>query len=320
MQAVKVLHVLNGEYGASGPVWNPLTDFRRGAARRSSIRSPAAAAGGRACASPTSRRSARAAPRSCCPTSGACIGKLRTIPDTVEEFTGYSIDVDFWAWTVPGVDATRKFTNGGKAHVRNVTLPAGISHVIAPRVGGPCRSNRRMRARGSRRTRRDRACRRPPDSRGQHRAGPPTCGGRVKKYWVIEAQRFIRATRASPQVRRGGHVRIMAFARRRAGARRVSHGSSVGGKGGARHGRGARHRARDRAQARRRGLRRRRQLLQQRGRGRIAVRARSARSAGARSRSRAAWACRTASTRCSRSSASTSTASTSSCRTPRAAC
>ena len=43
------------------------------------------------------------------PNQWSLLGKLRTIPDTVEEFTGYSIDVDFWAWTVPGVDATRKF-------------------------------------------------------------------------------------------------------------------------------------------------------------------------------------------------------------------
>jgi hypothetical protein len=195
MQAVKILHVLNGDYGASVPVWNPLTDFPEG---RDYIVDPltgkkqpvvglriayvsAIGAGGAAFILPN---------------QWSLMGKLRTIPDTVEEFVGYSIDVDFWAWTVPGVDASRTFTNGGKAHVRNVTLPASISHVVAP-VSADIPTNAAWRAWVEAYS---------PKSKVPPPAGSPDNIGwaadvwwTVKKYWVIEAQRYIRAMRARPQ-------------------------------------------------------------------------------------------------------------------------
>jgi hypothetical protein len=196
MQAVKVLHVLNGEYGASVQVWNPLTDF---AENRTSITDPltgreqpvvgmrlvyasAIGAGGAAFLLPN---------------QWSLLGKLRTIPDTVENFTGYSIDVDFWAWTVPGVDATRKFKNGGKAQVRNVTLPAGIAHVTAP-VSAALPSKPAMRAWI--------------EAYAPGTTAPPPAGSEdnllwvadvwwsVKKYWVVEAQRWIRAKRTGSSV------------------------------------------------------------------------------------------------------------------------
>ena len=195
MQAVKILHVLNGDYSSSVPVWNPMTDFPE---KRDFIVDPltrkkqpvvgmriayvsAIGAGGAAFILPN---------------QWSLMGKLRTIPDTVEEFVGYSIDVDFWAWTVPGVDATRKFSNGGKAHVRNVTLPAGISHVVAPLSADlPA----------------DAAWRAWIEAYSPTSAAPPPGGSpanigwaadvwwTVKKYWVIEAQRYIRAKRANPR-------------------------------------------------------------------------------------------------------------------------
>ena len=66
------------------------------------------------------------------PNQWTLVGRLRTIPDTVDEFTGYWIDVDLWAWTFPGADATRKFENSGHVNVRNVTLPATNNHVTLP--------------------------------------------------------------------------------------------------------------------------------------------------------------------------------------------
>jgi hypothetical protein len=194
MQAVKVLLVLNGDYAPSVQVWNPLTDV---AENRDWINDPL-----------TGRRrpvvGMRIAYTSVIGAGGAAfllpnqwnlVGKLRTIPDTVEDFTGYSIDVDFWAWTVPGVDATSKFANGGKAHVRNITLPATISHVTAPVSAGLARE--------------------PPQRAwieayypGTAAAQPPGSESNllwvadvwwsVKKHWAIEAQRLIRAKRAPP--------------------------------------------------------------------------------------------------------------------------
>ncbi len=130
MQAVKVLHVLAGAYGKDVRVWDPLTDF---ALERTTVRDPATglqrpvvglsidyvsviAAGGAAFLLPN---------------QWTLLDKLHTIPDTVDDFTGYTIGVDLWAWTLPGADLRYKAV-GDRAHVRNVSLPASINHVLAP--------------------------------------------------------------------------------------------------------------------------------------------------------------------------------------------
>jgi pimeloyl-ACP methyl ester carboxylesterase len=193
MQAVKVLHVLNGDYGPAVRVWNPYTDF---AEDRTAIVEPltrrqqpvvgmrlgyaaALGAGGAAFLLPN---------------QWSLLGKLRTIPDTVEEFTGYSIDVDFWAWTVPGVDATRKFANGGAARVRNVTLPAGMAHVTAP-VTSELPEKPAVRAWIEAYTP-GTAVPPPPDSESNV-LWAADVWFHVKKWWVIEAQRWIRAKRGA---------------------------------------------------------------------------------------------------------------------------
>ena len=126
------------------------------------------------------------------PNQWSMLGKLRTIPDTVDEFTGYSIGLDLWAWTVGGVDDTiRKQTASAK--VRNVTLAAEIQ----PRDGARHRATgprRRRSGRGSTRTR-------PASAAAAERRGKPGMWAAdvwysVKKHWVLEAQRLIRVTRA----------------------------------------------------------------------------------------------------------------------------
>jgi hypothetical protein len=195
MQAVKVLHVLDGDYGASVPVWNPMTDFPE---KRDYIVDPLTGRKQPVVGMRIAYVSAIGAGGAAfiLPNQWSLMGKLRTIPDTVEEFVGYSIDVDFWAWTVPGVDATRKFSNGGKAHVRNVTLPAGISHVVAP-VSSDLPENPAWRAwieaysPGS--------AAQPPFESPANIGWAADVWWTVKKYWVIEAQRYIRAKRANPR-------------------------------------------------------------------------------------------------------------------------
>ena len=196
MQAVKVLHVLNGEYAPAVAVWNPLTDFAEG---RTAITDPLTGRTqpvvGMRLAYVSSVGAGGAA--FLLPNQWTLLGKLRTIPDTVEEFTGYSIDVDFWAWTLPGVDATRKFENHGKATVRNVTLPASIGHVTAP-VSSSLPAKPALRAwieayyPGT-------AVQPPPGSE-DNIWWAADVWFTVKKYWVIEAQRFIRAKRAGTAV------------------------------------------------------------------------------------------------------------------------
>jgi hypothetical protein len=195
MQAVKILYVLAGDYGDAVPVWNPLTDF---AERRTTIIDPltrrevpvvngfkiayvsVVGAGGAALLLPN---------------QWTMVGKLRTVPDTVEEFTGYAIDLDLWAWTLPGVKESRDFVNGGKVRVRNVVLPAGNNHVFIPVTDDLLRNPA------------DRAWIETyaPEAKVAPPAGSPDniewaadVWRMVKKYWVIEAQRLIRARRTLP--------------------------------------------------------------------------------------------------------------------------
>ena len=191
MQAVKVLHVLNGGYAPEVPVWNPLTDFPES---RTAIVDPVTGRSVPVVGLRISYASAVGAGGAAflLPNQWTLVGRLRTIPDTVEEFTGYWIDVDLWAWTFPGADATRKFENSGHVKVRNVTLPASNNHVTLPVTADLAE---------------DTAIRAWLDTYRPGGAAPPANAGdnalwaadvwySVKKHWTLEAQRLIRARRA----------------------------------------------------------------------------------------------------------------------------
>lgn len=207
MQAVKVLHVLAGDYGVEVPVWNPLTDF---AEDRTTIVDPrtgkpqpvvglrigyasAVGAGGAAFILPN---------------QWSLIGKLRTIPDTVEEFTGYWIDVDLWAWTLPGTEKVRDFTASDKVRIRNVTLGAENNHVFLPASADtPAKPAERAWIDGYY-----------PGTKAPVPAmAPPNLlwvadvWYDVKKFWVMEAQRYIRAKRSAGKASEAGHARIAAL-------------------------------------------------------------------------------------------------------------
>jgi hypothetical protein len=194
MQAVKVLHVLNGEYSAAVPVWNPLTDF---AENRTSITDPLTGRAQPVVGMRLAYVSAVGAGGAAflLPNQWSLLGKLRTIPDTVEDFTGYSITVDFWAWTLG--DGSSRFTNGGKARVRNVTLPAAIAHVTAP-VSADLPDKPAMRAWIDAYTPGTTAT--PPAGSEDNLLWVADVWWSVKKYWAIEAQRLIRAKRAGTAV------------------------------------------------------------------------------------------------------------------------
>jgi hypothetical protein len=61
----------------------------------------------------------------------AMLQRLRDIPDTVDDFTGFRIEGDLIAGDLLGPDP---FVGRGRAHVRNVTLPSTYSHIDAVRV------------------------------------------------------------------------------------------------------------------------------------------------------------------------------------------
>jgi hypothetical protein len=61
----------------------------------------------------------------------AMLPKMRSVPDTVDEFTGLTLEWDLIAGTFPG---SEPYAATGTARVRNVTLPATYQHIDLPRT------------------------------------------------------------------------------------------------------------------------------------------------------------------------------------------
>jgi hypothetical protein len=101
------------------------------------------------------------------PNQWSMVKQLHTVPDSAEEFTGYSIGVDLIAWDLPGAGGA--YRPNGSAKVRNVELPADYSHVTWSRLRagarpGDARMDRRLRAG---RISRFRVCNRPTTRSGR---------------------------------------------------------------------------------------------------------------------------------------------------------
>ena len=191
IQAVKVLYEFAGAFSDSVRVWNPLTDA---AEDRTTIIDPmtgrerpvvglrvgyvsVVGAGGAALLLPN---------------QWSMAGRLRTIPDTVEEFTGYTIGVDMFAWDFSG--AASDFRSNGSATVRNVRLPAEYSHVTVAATSHLARDEamrdwinayRPGEVNGARSSRLDR-----------QRLWAADVWFHIKKHWTLEAQQLIRARRS----------------------------------------------------------------------------------------------------------------------------
>jgi hypothetical protein len=130
MLAIKVLHEFAGAFHAAIPVWNPMT---RQSEQRTTIIDPLTGLERSVIGLQLSYVAAMATgklPRFLLG-QWEILGKLRTIPDTVEDFTGFSIEWDLIAGTLPG---SEKYHAGGSAHVRNVELAAETSHIGMPRT------------------------------------------------------------------------------------------------------------------------------------------------------------------------------------------
>jgi hypothetical protein len=194
MLAIKVLHEFAGAFHAAIPVWNPMTGQSE---QRTTIMDPLTGLERPVIGLKLSYVAAMATGKLPRVLLGQweILGKLRTIPDTVEDFTGFSIEWDLIAGTLPG---SEKYHAGGSAHVRNVELTAQTSHIAMPRTRYLARN---------------------PVTRawidGYHPASPPATPPAgpgidtsnivhaadiwysVKKHWCLEAQRLISARRAA---------------------------------------------------------------------------------------------------------------------------
>ncbi len=131
MQAVKVLQLLAGESASPLVVWDPLTEEPEA---RHAIRDPL-----------TGRSRAVTNLQVCyactlasgglgrvIPHQWSMNGRLRDIPDSVEEFTGFSIQLDVFGGDYLGYGSANFFEATGTARVRNVRLPTGVNHWTVP--------------------------------------------------------------------------------------------------------------------------------------------------------------------------------------------
>jgi hypothetical protein len=194
LSAVRILKDLAGQSGGDLRVWNPLTATLE---PRTTIVDPLTGRERPVVGVSVSYASAIGAGgwALLLPNWWEDLDTLRRIPDTVEDFTGYFIEVDLFALSLPGNPLDKRYENGGKAHVRNVTLPASYNHVVAPvthtlaedpavrgwinaYVPGDGRDTSSL----------------PPDAAG-HVLWAADVWYSIKKHWCLEAQRWVRAQR-----------------------------------------------------------------------------------------------------------------------------
>jgi len=198
IQAVKVLHRLAGDFGERLPVWNPLswtpenryeiTDPLTGKTRPvvglQISYATAAASGGLA---------------RILPNQWSMNGKLRKIPDSVEEFTGFQKGLDLLGGDFLGYGPANIYKATGSALVRNVRLPSADPHTFIPDTKHLVKSEEIRNWINNYRP-------------SGHPIGTPQphvefgsdssnilwaaeVWYSIKKYWVLELQRLIRAER-----------------------------------------------------------------------------------------------------------------------------
>lgn len=131
MQAVKVLYQLAGRFSDRIEVWNPLTNDGE---NRFTITDPLTGEERPVVGLQVSYVSAVGAGGMTrfLPNQWSMINRLRYIPDSVVEFTGFYMGLDFFGGDLFGFGSSNKYEPNGEAMVRNVKLPASYSHVIVP--------------------------------------------------------------------------------------------------------------------------------------------------------------------------------------------
>ncbi len=127
--------------------------------------------------------------------------RLRTVPDTVEEFTGFYKGLDLLGGDFLGYGPANHFKASGTAHVRNVQMPARWSHHSIPDTEHLVKSQAIIDRINSYHP--------PPEAdfvieQNEESMNPETLylpwaedvWYSIKKHWVLELQRLIRAKRA----------------------------------------------------------------------------------------------------------------------------
>ena len=194
LYVVKVLKELAGTYQPTLPVWSPVTDSEE---PRTAIVDPLTGKERPVVGVSASYAAALGAGgwALVLPNQWDDFANLRKIPDTVDEFTGYFIELDLFALSFPGNPLDVPYQkNGGMAKVRNVTLPAVTNHVFVP-VTHELTADATVKqwiddyvpARLSDEV---------PLAVGSNGLWAADVWFSVKKHWVLELQRLVRSRRA----------------------------------------------------------------------------------------------------------------------------
>ena len=130
MLAIRTLHELAGAFSDAIPVWNPLTDT---AERRTAIVDPLSGQTRSVVGLRLPYVAALATGKLMRVLLGqwTMVSRLRKIPDSVGEFTGFAIEWDPIAGQFPGAEP---YAATGSALVHNVTLPASYTHIGLPQT------------------------------------------------------------------------------------------------------------------------------------------------------------------------------------------
>ena len=125
---VRVLYELAGDFSATVSVWDPLRDE---AEARTAITDPLTGQERPVVGLKVPYAAAIATgplPRIILG-EWAMLRRLHVIPDSVEEFSGYSLD---WDLIAGNLGSSEPYRAAGSAQVRNVTLPPAVGHITAP--------------------------------------------------------------------------------------------------------------------------------------------------------------------------------------------
>jgi hypothetical protein len=194
MHALKVLDELAGEFSSSIPVWDPVNDRPLA---RSTITDPVSGMQRPVVGLTVAYASAIGAggPALLLPNQWPMIGRLRDVPDTVDEFTGYAIGVDLFAWNF-GEGNSGSFRARGATVVRNVVLPADYVHVTAPAAQRLARSKAMRDWLNAYVPGAEVDTDSLPDGPHENVLYAADVWFSIKKHWCLEAQRIVRARRA----------------------------------------------------------------------------------------------------------------------------
>jgi hypothetical protein len=195
MRVIKVLHELAGEFNDNLYVWNPYTGKKE---NRYTIIDPLTGA-------KRPVKGLRVGFASAIATGRLMrfflfqwdmIGKLRKIPDTVEEFTGFYIPFDIIGSDLLGFGNLNKYYPSGSTKVQNILLPAGYSHFTIIHTEHLA-INKATRQWINEFNPSESKVKPPPEPNTDTRniLFAANIWYKIKKYWCIELQRLIRAQR-----------------------------------------------------------------------------------------------------------------------------